>query len=591
MVACIAGSTTNPYTRDLMQLQSCTSLPPSHVELFEGGRTPLILAAWEAALARHPDRDFAAYICSGIRLGFRIGFVRGHSLKSASANMFSSVQHPDIIQEYISKELDLGRMLGPLDPTCNTTVHINRFGVVPKGHNTGKWRLITDLSYPPGHSVNDGIDPELCSLHYTSVDDVATVAVELGQGALMTKVDIEAAYRLVPVHPHDRPLLGMVWKGQIFADPMLPFGLRSAPKIFNAIADALEWYLKSRGIAHVFHYLDDFTIVGSPSSDECMRALSVMQQACVELGIPLAEHKTEGPATRITFLGIMIDTTAGQLSLPPEKLARVQSLLADWGDRKSCSKKELESLIGTLNHACKVICPGRSFLRRMIDLLKRYKMAHHQIRLNREFRSDLRWWTNFIVPWNGVSYLSAGPTSEFASDASGSWGCGAHTTDSWFQIRWDEQSLPFSITINELLPIMVAAAVWGTRWRAQKVLCHCDNQAVVAVLNSRSSKQPQLMHMLRCLFFVEASYGFELFASYIPTKANDLADDLSRNNLSSFLSKVPALKGSQVKIPTQLLEILVDTSGDWTSQTWTRRFRDTFAMASPRPHTDPTTVH
>ena len=307
--------------------------------------------------------------------------------------------------------------------------------------------------------------------------------------------------------------------------------------------------------------------------------------------LSLAEHKTEGPATRITFLGIMIDTTAGQLSLPPEKLARVQSLLTDWGDRKSCSKKELESLIGTLNHACKVIRPGRSFLRRMIDLLKRYKMAHHQIRLNREFRSDLRWWTNFIVPWNGVSYLSAGPTSEFASDASGSWGCGAHTTDSWFQIRWDEQSLPFSITIKELLPIMVAAVVWGTRWRAQKVLCHCDNQAVVAVLNSRSSKQPQLMHMLRCLFFVEASYGFELSASYIPTKANDLADDLSRNNLSSFLSKVPALKGSQVKIPTQLLEILVDTSGDWTSQTWTRRFRDTFAMASPRPHTDPTTVH
>eukprot|EP00731_Ephydatia_muelleri_P011099 Em0005g1685a len=406
------GSTTYPYTRDLMRLQSCPSLPPSHVELFEGGRTPLILAAWEAALARHPDRDFAAYICSGIRFGFRIGFVRSCSLKSASANMFSSFQHPDIIQEYISKELDLGRMLGPLDPTCYTTVHINRFGVVPKGHNTGKWRLITDLSYPPGHSVNDGIDPELCSLHYTSVDDMATVAAELGQGALMTKVDIEAAYRLVPVHPHDRPLLGMEWKGQIFADPMLPFGLRSAPKIFNAIADALEWYLKSQG-----------------SPTRCMRALSVMRQACVELGIPLAEHKTEGPATRITFLGIMIDTTAGQLSLPPEKLALVQSLLADWGDRKSCSKKELESLIG--------------------------------------------------------------PTSEFASDASGSWGCGAHTTDSWIQIRWDEQSLPFSITIKELLPIMVAAVVWGTRWRAQKVLCHCDNQAVVAILNSRSSFSTQ----------------------------------------------------------------------------------------------------
>ena len=80
-------------------------------------------------------------------------------------------------------------------------------------------------------------------------------------------------------------------------------------------------------------------------------------------------------------------------------------------------------------------------------MLKQHKKAHHQIRLNREFRSDILWWTNLIAPWNGVSYLFAGPTSEFASDASGSWGCGAHTTESWFQMQWNEQSLPLTITI------------------------------------------------------------------------------------------------------------------------------------------------
>ena len=159
-------------------------------------------------------------------------------------------------------------------------------------------------------------------------------------------------------------------------------------------------------------------------------------------------------------------------------------------------------------------------------------------------------------------------------------------------MQWNEQSSPLSITIKELLPIMFAVVVWGRRWQAQKVLCHCDNQAVVvAALHSRSSKQPQLMHMLRCLFFVEALYGFELSASYIPTKANDLADDISRNNLSSFLCKVPALKGNQVKVPDQLLEILIDTSGDWTSRNWTRRFRDIFTEGSPHPRTNPTTAH
>ncbi|KAL5502119.1 hypothetical protein EMCRGX_G008842 [Ephydatia muelleri] len=103
-------------------------------------------------------------------------------------------------------------------------------------------------------------------------------AAGLGRGTLMAKVDIEAAYRLVPVHPHDRPLLVMEWKGQVFADPMLPFGLRSAPNIFNAISDALEWHLKSRGIAHIFHYLDDFAILGPPNSNECTRSLTMMRQ-------------------------------------------------------------------------------------------------------------------------------------------------------------------------------------------------------------------------------------------------------------------------------------------------------------------------
>ena len=84
-------------------------------------------------------------------------------------------------------------------------------------------------------------------------------------GALLAEIDIESAYRLVPVHPLDCPLqLG----GAIYMDPMLPFGLCSAPKLFNAVVDALEWYLRGCGIRHVFHYLDDFIVIGPPHSPE-----------------------------------------------------------------------------------------------------------------------------------------------------------------------------------------------------------------------------------------------------------------------------------------------------------------------------------
>ena len=181
--------------------------------------------------------------------------------------MPSAQEHPEVIAQYLERERSLGRMLGPFrheELEALPEAQINRFDVIPKGHNTGKWRLITDLSFPPGSSVNDGIAPELCSLVYVSVDTVAAVAAGYGRGALLAKMDIESAYRLIPVHPQDRPLQAVQWGVAVYVDPMLPFGLRSAPKIFNAVADALEWCARQRGSHQVFHYLDDFIVVGPP---------------------------------------------------------------------------------------------------------------------------------------------------------------------------------------------------------------------------------------------------------------------------------------------------------------------------------------
>ena len=99
--------------------------------------------------------------------------------------------------------------------------------------------MITDLSFPQEHSVNDGIDSSLCSLSYTTVDDIAAVLAQQGKGALLAKVDFESAYRLITAHPHDRSLQADRWDGNTYIDPTLPFGLHLAPKSFNAVADAL----------------------------------------------------------------------------------------------------------------------------------------------------------------------------------------------------------------------------------------------------------------------------------------------------------------------------------------------------------------
>ena len=474
-------------------------------------------------------------------------------------------------------------MLGPFSPgEPLPPLQVNRFGVIPKGHNTGKWRIITDLSYPPQQSVNDGIDPELCSLSYTTVDDIARRIAQFGSGALLAKVDIESAYRLIPVHPDDRPLQAMSWEDQIFIDPMLPFGLRSAPKIFNAVADALNWHLQQKGIPDIYHYLDDFIIIAPTASPLCQQYLAILDRECQTLGVPLAAQKRAGPTTSITFLGIEIDTVAGQLRLQADKMARLTAVITQWGDRRSCPKNHLQSLIGLLNHACKVVRPGRSFLRRMIDLLATTRASAPKtalIRLNSDFRADLAWWAEFLPQWNGVSFFPPSRLQNqvsLTSDASGSCGCGAWHRTAWFQIHWDDSAQPLTIAEKELIPIVIGCAAWGENWRGSLVTCFCDNQAVVACLTSRTSKHRGLMHLIRCLAFIEARINFVLKPLYISTRANFLADDLSRNNLVSFFQKAPHMDINPTPTSTLLLQLLLDHTADWTSHHWRPQFSGIF---------------
>ena len=108
--------------------------------------------------------------------------------------------------------------------------------------------MITDLSFPPRCSINDGINPSMTTVPYITVNQIASKITQLGPGTLMAKADIKEVYRIVPIHPDDKHLLGVKWDDKLFIDLALPFGLRSAPLIFTALADGLQWILQQRGI-------------------------------------------------------------------------------------------------------------------------------------------------------------------------------------------------------------------------------------------------------------------------------------------------------------------------------------------------------
>ena len=324
--------------------------------------TPLNLPEWITSLVAHPDTCFADYILKGIAGGFRIGFSYSNvHLRAVGRNMPSARSHPQPVEEFLRRECVAGRIVGPLNARCFPQIHTSRFGVIPKSNQPGKWRLILNLSAPDGFSANDGVDPELCSLRYTTVDDAVAGILHLGCGSLLAKVDIEAAYRIIPVHPEDRWLLGMRWQGSLFVDTVLPFGLRSAPKVFTAVADALEWCFRQAGVSYSQHYLDDFLTMGPPARDRCAANLGLIRAEWSRLGVPLKEEKVEGPTTSLSFLGSVLDSERTELRLPLPKLTRMKELLTQWSQARRRPKRDLLSLIGHLAHACKVIRPCRIF--------------------------------------------------------------------------------------------------------------------------------------------------------------------------------------------------------------------------------------
>ena len=245
--------------------------------------SPLVVDQWRALLSEHPDGEFKEFLLSGIVEGFRIGFNYTQSeCRSAKRNMLSAMQNPSVVSDYLSKERSLGRVIGPLDTEALNilNVQVNRFGVIPKPHQPGRWRLILDLSHPRGKSVNHGIEPELCSLTYASIEDAVGMVLRKGKGTNLAKLDLESAYRIVPVHPQDRHLLGMKWDGEVYLDSALPFGLRSALIIFTALADGLLWIMINQGIRAVLHYLDDYLLLGDPGTSECADALQLALRLC-----------------------------------------------------------------------------------------------------------------------------------------------------------------------------------------------------------------------------------------------------------------------------------------------------------------------
>ena len=186
-------------------------------------------------------------------------------------------------------------------------------------------------------------------------------------------------------------------------------------------------------IENILHYLDDLFTAGPKQSHICEQSQQKMLTLCESLGTTVKPSKVIGPTTRISFLGIFIDSMTWTASVSEERKEEIQQELQHMTKCHTCTKCHMLSLIGKLSFACKVFPAGRIFLRRLIDKSMDVALLHQHITLNSETRADLRWWLDFLPSRKGSSPLVEADWTHFdlSTDAS-SIGYGTHWQGRWF---------------------------------------------------------------------------------------------------------------------------------------------------------------
>ena len=502
------------------------------------------------------DRQLSDTLITGFSIGFRIPSSIENTFTSTYQNHKSALQNPLAVSQKIHKELKLGRIAGPFQSHPIPDLIISPLGLVPK-KASNEFRLIHDLSFPKNSSVNSHIDKSLTGVQYEDLDHCIRIITAIGPNTLIAKADLKDAFRIIPIHPEDHRLLGFTWQGGVYYDKHLPMGCSVSCSIFESLSTAIQWILINKlDVVAMSHILDDFIFFGPQASKQCNRQLLTFLELARSLHLPVKKDKTVNPTTCAMLHGIEVDTKAMSLRLPQDKLDEARAKVSSMMKRKKTMLINLQSLLGTLNFACRVIIPGRAFLRRLYDLTKGAR-KHHWVKLTKSARLDLQAWALFLHSFNGrvlclPNQWSSSSSLKLYSDASGK-AYAAVLGSHWLQGKFPDEWLQTNIAIKELLPIVLSVKMWGLTLANKRILFFTDNEAIVSVINKQSSKEPTIMSLIRSLVVSTLTFNIQFRAKHIPGRHNTIADLLSRCQVEKARSIAPWLDPEPVHLPQEWL--------------------------------------
>ena len=455
------------------------------------------------------DRQAASIATQGLSLQFSSPPV----LSSApSCTASSDPIKRAAIRELISDMEDVGVVSSVSLSSVGFWSHIF---VVPK--KQGKWRLVLDLS-----RLNRLVVRE--TFQMISLLDVFS---SIRPSDWMATLDIESAYWHVPVQPQFRKFFQFRFRERGFQFRVMPFGLTTAPWLFNRIMTPIVTGLGRSGI-RVMAYLDDFLVLASRA--QISDHLSRVESTLVRAGFSISGKSQRTPSRSLQFLGVVISVDSMSTSIPLSAQESMVSRSRDLLDSPSVSRRDLESLVGSLGFYSIYIF----FLRPLFWELT--------ARMNQESLSDERdLQISLSVPLrrclgriaaSDLSFprLFSRPSTLFKimTDASDV-GWGATWDEHSIQGRWSARQSRESINAKELRAVVLAISHWGHLLSGRSVLVYTDNVTAAAVVRRRGSpSSPLLSHIAMKLEVVCHRFGIQVLAAHVAGQRNVVADSLSR---------------------------------------------------------------
>ena len=201
----------------------------------------------------------------------------------------------------------------------------------------------------------------------------------------------------------------------------------------------------------------------------------------------------------------------------------------------------------------------------MIDLSTTVKQLHHHIKLTTDARLDIRWWLDFLPQWSGKTLIlenhwTPSTRMQLFTDASGTISWGAYWCGKWLQGRWSKLQLYMDIAWKELFTIVMAIHTWGSLWQRQKILFHCDNQAVISIWESGTICAKEIVALVRLLYYSAAKYNINVCITHIAGTENVIADCLSRFQLDKFKKFAPLANPAPDSIPAWPTQSFIEAS-------------------------------